>query len=164
MLTTNFNWGKIIFLGMGPAVYLGFWMPATIVHNPISMESVAFIFLCCAAMSAVYYLTSLGCLQALQKWVVPAMKKHETYEFHKKYGWLYALFLGIPAAYMGFFAVAMTYGCPGGTPEFNIFQAIGLFIQGWGIGAFSGAASGVFVLPFLDLFKVGYEKLSENKQ
>lgn len=151
MLTKKINWGKTIFLGMGPAVYLGFWMPVIVFANPFSLKILTFVALACLGLSIIYFLISYLCLSALQKWLIPALKKHETYEFHKKYAWMYALFLSIPATYMGFFAVAMTYGCPGGHPEFNIVQAIWLVVYGWGIGAFYGAVAGVIILPFLDL-------------
>ena len=146
MQLVKVNWGRSIFLGMGPAVYLGFWMPIIIFANPISFEGVAFIFMCCAAISGVYFLASLALLKAHDKWIVPKMKKYSTYDYHCKCAWIYALFLSIPATYMGFFAVAMTYGSPGGHPEFNVISAVALYLSGWLFGGVMGAITGIVIL------------------
>jgi len=157
-MNTKIKWGESIFLGMGPAVYLGFLAPVIIAANPISVGSIAFILLCCAALSAVYYLVSLAALKAHEKWDVPRMRQSGTYDYFAKYGWVFALCISIPATYMGFFSVAMTYGCPGGHPEFNIFSAIGLYLYGWFIGAAPGAVAGCLFVAVLGFIGAAFKR------
>ncbi len=114
--------------------------------------------MCCAALSAVNYLVSLAALKAHQKWDVPRMRKAGSLEYFAKYAWAYALCLSIPATYMGFFNVAMTYGSPGGQPEFNVFSAVSLYISGRSVGFAPGAVAGIIFILILNFIVVALKR------
>lgn len=161
-MKSNVRWAEAIFLAMGFLVYLGFWAPVIISANLNSLAGIAAILVFCAALGGLYYLIAYAVMKVHQKLLVPLLRKVGVYEHFVKYDLAYALFLSIPAVYLGFLNTLMTYGCPGGHPEFNVFSAMFLYVYGWFAGATSGAVMALLTIPMVDLFVAGWKKLSTS--
>jgi len=156
-------WSKNVFLGMGPAAYLGFLLPAM---ASVNTNKLSFVLLTVCGLSALYFAISFAVMKAIQKWLVPVLRKKDSLEFHAKNAGIYALFASIPATYLGAFNIAMAYGCPGGHPDFNLLNIVLLYVYGWSFGAAAGAIASAIILPvvvgtkevFANLFKELFEQ------
>lgn len=137
--------GKTIYLGLGPALYLGFWIfCVSQTTNMAPKDSAVFLFTC-LGLSILYLTMSLLTLKLHLVWNVPTIKKNGVYAAHAKFAWAYALMIGLPASLCSVLSVST----PPGEWQFTLFVAISKYLIGWFLGGCFGAFFGTFLLALL---------------
>ncbi len=146
MNSTSF--GKSIYLGLGPAIYLGMWLLFTSRTEGFSREGNSGFLFSCIGLSALSLVLSFSTLKAHKFFNVPVMKRNGVFDFHKRFVWFYALVVGLPANLFGMNNTPMFSFHPGSV-TFSYGDAIFGYAWGWLFGATFGTIFGYMCLAFL---------------
>ncbi|QQR58946.1 MAG: hypothetical protein IPG59_05490 [Candidatus Melainabacteria bacterium] len=144
----SISFGKSIYLGLGPAIYLGMWLLFTSRTEGFSREGISGFLFSCIGLSALSLVLSFSTLKAHEYFNVPVMKRNGVFDFHKRFVWFYALVVGLPANLLGLYNTLM-FSIHPGPITFSYGDAIFGYAWGWLFGATFGTILGYICLAFL---------------
>lgn len=136
---------KTIYLGIGPLIYMGFWLFCASQTKDLAFESLAVFLGTCIGLSVLHLLVSLTTLKIHVKWNVPGIKRNGVYKSHAKFAWAYALIIAFPASVSS----VMTISTPPGEWQYVLSFAVMKYFIGWFMGGCFGAIFGYFLIAFL---------------
>ncbi len=141
--------GKSIYLGLGPTLYLGFWILCASQTNNFDLNDSAVFLFSCLGLSILYLIMGFLTLKIHVICNVPTIKRNGVYATHAKFAWAYALTIALPASLWSVLSVSNSFPGPGGLSEYHLITVLIEYFIGWFLGGCFGAFFGYLILVFV---------------